>query len=247
MGRRKKSKSRTLAVVIQDRSGSMSNRIDATISGYNEYVDTLRQDPDSEVLLTLVQFDEHVKTVYTSIPLDEVPKLDRKSYALGGMTALLDAVGETVRAVERTAKPNDRVLVTIMTDGGENSSKKYTRGAIMDLFRKKREHEWEFVFLGAGEESWNAGLSLGFERSHTLFYGNDAHAHEGAFESLGALGSSYSRGVGVAQNASFLATKCSTEAASGADRLWTPDAEDAETTTKAKAAKEGSKLEPSGA
>jgi uncharacterized protein YegL len=204
----------------------MKGRIAATISGFNEYVQTLRDDPErGEILLSLTQFDNRVNSVYTGVPLAEVPELDTTSYVIGGMTALYDAVGRTVRKVEKIAKSGDKVLVIVMTDGGENSSKEYTQQAILDMFRQKREQGWEFVFLGAGEESWSAGMSLGFDHAHTVFYGNSEHAHERTYASLGALTSDLSRSVPVAASVSFQNTKAGMEDESGASKLWSPENE----------------------
>lgn len=59
MARRKNkgAQPRTLVALVQDKSGSMASRREATVEGYNEYVSTLRKDAEGEVLMTLVQFD----------------------------------------------------------------------------------------------------------------------------------------------------------------------------------------------
>lgn len=221
MGRRKRKPGRTLAVVIQDRSSSMGSRVGATISGYNEYVQTLRDDPErGEILLSLTQFDTRVSSVYSGLPLSEVPTLDKNSYRVSGCTALYDAVGRTVRKVEKLAKSGDKVLVIIMTDGGENSSREFTQEAIMDMFSKKREQGWEFVFLGAGEGSWDAGMRLGFDHAHTVLYSEAPGAHQDTYRSLGGLTSGYSSGLRVAANTAFQGTKEGLEEASGASELW---------------------------
>lgn len=200
MGRRKKvARSRTRVYVVQDKSGSMGVRRAETISGFNEYVDELRNNAEGEVLLSLVQFDTAIDTPYTSKPLAEVPTMTEVDFIPGGMTALRDGVGRAIADASRQVQPDDKVLVIIMTDGGENSSREYTHEAILDQIKAHREKGWEFVFLGAGEEAWNAGKMLGIADSHVINYGTaDAHDHSQVYAAAATTTSNVTRGGGAA-------------------------------------------------
>ena len=198
MARRKKSPQtqRTLVVVVQDKSGSMGMRREATISGFNEYIDTLRKDNTDEALVTLTQFDTRITSPYTAKPLADVPELTPETYVPGGMTALYDAVGRSIVSTEQAARKDDKILFVIMTDGAENSSYEHTHDAILKLLEDKRSAGWEFIFLGAGEEAWNAGASLGFADAAMVNYsGIDAHDHSTAFALAASTTNSYRRGV----------------------------------------------------
>ena len=184
MGRRKSgAKTRTTVVVVQDKSGSMNSRRAATISGFNEYIQDLREGED-DVRVTLTQFDTQVRNVFTAAPVEEILELGNRDYIPGGMTALYDAVGAAVRHTERAVGRNDRVLVVIMTDGGENSSRRLRHRDILDLIEDKRADGWEFIFLGAGEESWATGNSLGFTYDNSIFYAEDAVSHSTGYGEL---------------------------------------------------------------
>lgn len=196
MGRRRKKvvPTRTTVVVVQDKSGSMSSRRAATISGFNEYLGKLQQEAEdgAQVQMTLTQFDTYVKNVFTSRPLEDIRELRDRDYIPGGMTALYDAVGRAVRATELSVRKDDRVLVIIMTDGDENSSTEYQYKTILDLLSRKRAEGWEFIFLGAGEEAWNTGQLLGFTQVNSVNYGTSEAATmdsfgEVAFASMNVL------------------------------------------------------------
>lgn len=231
MGRRTKkaANSRTHTLVIQDRSGSMASRSPATISGYNEFIEGLQANAEGEVLVTLIQFDTEVNTVYAEKPLPEVPKLDSKTYTIGGATALRDAVGKGINIVEKRVRKGDRVNVTIMTDGQENSSREYTHEQILAHMDAKRKANWEFNFLGAGKESWATGQSLGIGNDNSIYYGGDAHSHQVAFAAAAASNVATTRGLSGSYTASAPLAKSSLEDTSGANETrnsgsgWVPD------------------------
>lgn len=184
MGRRRKRTPKTRVFVVQDKSGSMDARRDATIDGFNEYLTEVSADAEGDVTLSLVQFNTRVNNRFTDLDIDDVEDLTREDFVPGGLTALYDAVGRAIRDAEKVVRRNDNVIVVVMTDGGENASREYTQSAILKLIEEKREDDWDFVFLGAGEESWAAGQALGFQHSQTLYYGQAAHTHNAAYSAL---------------------------------------------------------------
>lgn len=206
MGRRRKPRNRTRVFVVQDKSGSMGSLIDETISGFNEYVDALDADAEGEVFLSLFQFDTGVKNVFVNKPLEDVPDLDKNTFVPGGMTALRDGVGRAISAAESSAGVDDKVLVVIMTDGGENSSREYSHDTILKQIESKRKAGWEFIFLGAGEEAWNAAQQVfgnTIPSSHTINYGvMDSHDHSAVYASLSSATVGMTRGGGAAFNSS---------------------------------------------
>lgn len=200
MGRRKKAaRSRTRVYVVQDKSGSMGNRREATVSGFNEYVDELRKDTEGKVLLSVIQFDTVIETLYTAMPLADVPIMTMEDFVPRGMTALYDGVGRAITDASREVKSGDKVLVVIMTDGGENSSREYSHTTILAQIGDMRAKGWEFVFLGAGEEAWNAGRKLGIADSHVINYGvMDSADHSAVYGALANTTRSVTRGGGAA-------------------------------------------------
>lgn len=187
MGKRKKTRDRTRVFVVQDRSGSMIARKDETISGFNEYLGTIKKDQGDEVFLSLIQFDTDVSEMIVNQPVAEVKDLTSSDYIPGGMTALLDGVGTAIRIAEKASGDNDKVLIVIMTDGYENSSKEYSKDQISTTIKAKRDDGWEFVFLGAGEASWSANEAYfggAIPPSNSILYGTAAHTHSVAYSTL---------------------------------------------------------------
>lgn len=201
MGRRRKARGRTRVFVVQDKSGSMDMRRSATISGFNEYVDELDKNAEGSIELSLIQFDTRVYDKYINRPLDSVDDLTPEDFVPSGMTALYDGVGRAIRTADASIGANDKVLVVIMTDGGENSSTQYSQQAILDLIGRRRAKGWEFVFLGAGEEAWNAGVNLGFTgqfANNAINYSAlDAHDHQHVFAAAAVSTANYTRGGGA--------------------------------------------------
>ena len=158
-------------VVIIDESGSMSAVADKTIRGFNEFLETHQELP-GEALLTLVKFDTKYEIVHNGVNVKDVPKLNNTTYQPSGMTALLDAVGRAIDEVGKRydkMKKKDRpaqVIFMIMTDGEENSSKEYKIEQIKEKTKKRQdEDKWEFVFMGADQDAWSAGGSMGFAQN----------------------------------------------------------------------------------
>lgn len=215
MSRRKKKtpeSSRTHTLIIQDRSGSMSSRTEATISGYNEFIDELKRTAEGEVLVTLVQFDSKVNTRYAELALSDVPVLDTSTYQIGGTTSLFDAVAKGIQTVAPKVRKGDRVNVTIMTDGGENSSVEFTtKESIQDFMEKKRKEDWTFNFLGAGEASWSGARDLGITYDNQILYGGAAHDHKAAFAAVAASNTATTRGLASSYTASSLDLKVQLE------------------------------------
>ena len=198
MGRRSKARNRTRVFVVQDKSGSMNDRRAETISGFNEYVDTLDEQAEGEVLLSLIQFDTTVHNVFVNKSIEDVEDLSPSDFVPGGMTALRDGVGRAISLAEKSVGEKDKVLVVIMTDGGENSSREYTHEAILKQIEGKRKDGWEFVFMGAGEEAWNAGrLVFGgaIPDAHVLNYSAiDHHDHQRGYSMIAASTVNLTRG-----------------------------------------------------
>lgn len=184
----------TRALIIQDKSGSMGNRVTETIEGYNEYIKGLKEDDSDELILTLVQFDHEYVVVEESTPIAKVEDLNTVRYSVRGSTALLDAVGKGLTDLRSEMNEGDRALVVIMTDGGENSSNIYSKAAINKLIDKcEKDGNYTFLFLGAGRDSWHGAELMGLSREKAVFYSGTPQAQSAAFKSMSASTSGYRR------------------------------------------------------
>jgi hypothetical protein len=175
--------------VVQDKSISMSGREQATITGFNEYVQTLRKgakEDEVEYRLTLTQFDTEYTVLYEDTPLAKVKDLTDKDYRPGGSTALFDAIGRTITAIENQMGPDDDALILVMTDGQENSSREITTREQLQRIIKKKEatDRWTFVYMGADQDAFAAGTNLGFRGGNTFSHSNDHGGITSTYSSL---------------------------------------------------------------
>jgi hypothetical protein len=152
----------------------MMSKVDAVISGLNEYVNTLKNESKDEVLFCLTKFNTQAEVVYAVEPLEKVAEFNSSHYTPNGMTALLDAVGFTIKAVDDVAEDGDDVLFAIMTDGEENSSREFNTNSVGDLIKSRTKDGWEFVFMGADQNAWTTAANWGISRGNTIQFTNDS-------------------------------------------------------------------------
>jgi len=171
-------KNGTLITMIIDESGSMHSAWNATIAGFNEFVQGQRsaEAAAGAGYLSLIKFDApEIKTVYVNRPLNEVPELNKSTYTPRGGTNLLDAIGQAINSVNAELvklKKKDRpgVIITIMTDGAENSSRSFTRDQIKDMVKAAEAADWTFTFLGANIDSFAVGSTFGMNLQNSVNY-----------------------------------------------------------------------------
>jgi len=158
---------KVLVAFIQDRSGSMATVWDETLSGFKVYVDGLKADQkkDNEVeyLFSLTTFDTQIETPYIGRLLDDVDGNELKKHGPRGGTALYDAVGKTLQAIDDDKKITfDKAIVVIVTDGEENSSCEWSKEALHAAIDERiKRGNWTFTYLGTQPETWDAATSLG--------------------------------------------------------------------------------------
>jgi len=141
--------------LVLDRSGSMSSSKVEAEYGLRTFLDRQRE-VEGECYVSLTQFDTDIDLVFRDVPIANVGTI---TIDPRGMTALLDAVGKTISAA---ADYDDlRTYLVVVTDGMENSSKEWTRGALRDLIGRKRAAGWEIVFIGADERALDDVRAMG--------------------------------------------------------------------------------------
>ena len=137
----KKEKTKVYNVIIMDRSGSMWDIQRPAIQGYNEVLGGVKADAKTyaetqEHFITLVLFDSTaVEDVYWNANPEIAQILTPETYVPGASTPLYDAMGRTLTRLQKELKDdkNHSVVVTIITDGYENSSHEYSLSAIKAL------------------------------------------------------------------------------------------------------------------
>jgi Mg-chelatase subunit ChlD len=156
---------------VLDETGSMSSVHEQTVSGFNEYIQTLKDaDNADDVRFTLLRFNsESMHEQYKGVKLSKIEGLS--DYRPRAVTPLYDAIGRTIKSLEKTLNGKKRnALVVIQTDGQENDSKEYDREQIFKMIKEKTDKGWTFVFLGADQDAYEAGSRIGVLVSNTLSY-----------------------------------------------------------------------------
>lgn len=168
----------TEIALILDQSGSMESIKAGTLEGVNSFLLQQRtENDDHPVRLSLTLFSTGLELRHQSAPVTEIPDLNDATYDPAGGTALLDAIGTTVDGLgKRLAElPEDQrpgsVIVAIMTDGEENSSRRYTWHRISDMIRHQTEvYKWEFLFLGANQDAIATAARMNIVRENSATY-----------------------------------------------------------------------------
>lgn len=196
---------KTEIICIVDRSGSMSSMRNDAIGGYNTFIKD-QQNVPGEARVTFTQFDDRYDIVYNAKPLADVPQLDDNTFVPRGSTALLDAIGRTLNEQgKRIAdeKWADKVIVVIITDGGENASREYTREQVNEMTKHAQEKaEWSFIYLGANQDAIQVATNLGINtRSMNNLVNNFAATGEGMRATYASTSASVAnlRGGGTAR------------------------------------------------
>lgn len=177
-------KQRNGLVFILDRSGSMKDILGQTITNYNAHLEEMRKVDGLE--WTLVQFDTiGTDTVHARIAVKDVPELTKETFQPRAGTPLIDAACITIdRAIDKYAQ-TDRVIITILTDGQENSSREYTMADLHDRIKTITGWGWQVVFLGANIDAYADAGKAGIAVTNTVSYNaKDPQMAMNAFKSL---------------------------------------------------------------
>ena len=151
----------------------MSAIADDTVGGFAAFVRD-QQSVAGRCRLSLAQFDDSYERVYAAVDIQDVPPLDLQPR---GSTALHDAmirlIGEA--GAELAALPEDQrpgtVLVAVLTDGHENSSREATGAMVKELVeRQQSQWGWQFTYLGANQDAVLTADGLGIRAEDALTY-----------------------------------------------------------------------------
>jgi len=167
-------------VFILDRSGSMSGLESDTIGGYNSMFKKQKEKP-GDVKVTTVLFDDQYEILHNRLDMEAINSITDKEYYVRGTTALLDAMGKTIKKMvsfqKRTAekKQSKQVLFVIITDGMENASREYSYDQVKEMVDyQKEKYGWEFIFLGANIDAYETANRFGIHRDRAVNYHADA-------------------------------------------------------------------------
>lgn len=193
-------KQKTIYHLIVDKSGSMGDCIEQTISGFNEQVAKIQQlqneFPEQDLSIGLTTFNHEVFHHFFQSTPATVRPLNTGTYVPNGSTALLDAVGTAINTIERTIEYypkelNTTVVVVILTDGHENASQMFKLADIKkEISRLEETGKWTFSFIGATLDAVEIAESMAIKRQNSMvFQKNNMKA--GLFDKLSSSMGSY--------------------------------------------------------
>lgn len=180
----------TELVFILDRSVSMSGLEGDTIGGFNALIEKQKK-VDGKCYVTTVLFDNQSETIHDRAELSEIKPMTDKDYAVRGCTALLDALGDTIRhiaQIHKYARPEDvpeHTTFVIMTDGMENASRRFDSDTVKRMIgHEKEKYGWEFLFLAANIDAVETASRMGIGADRAVDYRADGIGTTLAFSAV---------------------------------------------------------------
>jgi len=148
-------------LIILDESGSMSSIERQAITSMNETIQSIKtaqeKYPEKKQYITIISFSgagmEGVKVIRDRVAAVDVREITSEDYEPNSCTPLYDAMGFGITSLDKAVTKDDAVLVTIITDGMENTSQVYSARAIAELVKGQRAKGWTFAYIGANQDS----------------------------------------------------------------------------------------------
>ena len=178
--------------ISRDHSASMSGIVKAAMNDYNSLIGDIKAAAAAENIDTIVStvlngIGPGNGKVRRDVVNSSVHRLEplRTYPANGNSTPLWDSVGELIEIFESVPNYHDldvSFMVMVVTDGGENSSTKWSTSKLAEKIRElQKSDRWTFVFrvprgqrqslirnLGVYDDNvieWDAGSSKDLERT----------------------------------------------------------------------------------
>lgn len=178
-------------VFLLDTSGSMFQSIQDLIGGFNSMITEQKQER-GECKVSVVTFNNDSRVVIRREDLQKVCLLAPHSLQAEGMTALYDAIGQSIDYMDNLHKQlgnkaPDNTMFVIMTDGQENASRKYSQRLVKYMIDDmQKNHGWKFIFTGANIDTEQVAEDLAIAPSMSASFHQDSAGFDAAFNSFGA-------------------------------------------------------------
>ena len=182
-------------VIVLDQSGSMDSIKEATIDGFNEFLQEQDME-DGDTYVTLVQFNHEIDVVYEDRPVEDAAELTDENFDPAGRTAYYDALAQAIHE-----GPDDETLFFVITDGMENASTDTSQEDIQELVQEAKSEGHEILLMdGSGRNEELTADELGIDTGKTL--SNDA-SKGGTTRSAYTSSSNVSKSLRSGEDASY--------------------------------------------
>jgi len=197
----------THIAVVLDRSGSMQSTYKDTVGGFEKFLEDQKKE-DGKATISIYQFDTEYDAICEMQDVQDCVGI-KDAYIPRGGTALHDAICRTINNTDEAVDNMDdddvpqKIICVIITDGGENASRRFGHNDVNDMISARRDENWEFVFIGANQDSFSVGGGMGIRAGNTLDY-------EATSVGTQALYHSMSRSISSARGKTYAAFKSDT-------------------------------------
>lgn len=172
----------TACVFIVDNSGSMWSIKDDMEGAIKSLLESQQKLPGT-LTVDLTNFSTTSRDQFVLAAAEDV----NIQISPSGGTALYDAVGKKVASfgtllaeLPEDERP-EQVIVAIVTDGYENSSREYTSSAVEKVVtHQTNKYGWNFVYLGANQDAVLTARTMGIAAGSALTYNTENVAVAGA-------------------------------------------------------------------
>jgi hypothetical protein len=171
-------KTRVYNLVILDESGSMKAIRQDAITCFNNLITAIGEEAAGNPLLEqyILFYTFNSEGIREQIPLVRVgadtPRLEPGNYRPQALTPLYDAIGKATGRLRVLLDENDdyAVLVTILTDGAENSSTIYNGETVSSIVRQLNRQNWVFTYIGTNHDVNAQASRIGITNARTFQY-----------------------------------------------------------------------------
>jgi len=223
-------KLKTFVALIIDESGSMSSIKKETINNFNEQLQVLKQESNSpdaiakklliggqeyegvETFVSVVKFNQNTNIIINLDDVNNISEIADSDYSPDGGTALYDAIGDTIerfQSIPEMADPGSSALLVILTDGEENSSKRFSHKKVKSLIDDLNvNNKWTFTFMGT-ENALEQAIDIGIAAGNTVVFNNTVKGMSTATSTMSAGLRSYynARRIGETSTDSFYSSE----------------------------------------
>jgi hypothetical protein len=107
------------------------------------------------------------------------------------MGRAINDLEESITKLKAKDRPS-KVILAIVTDGQENSSREFSKGQVEKMIKEKTEAQaWQFVFLSADLAAIGDATDVGIHPDGVLLFAKSAKGNAAAWSSLSEQTSNY--------------------------------------------------------
>src|SRR5690606_12504063 len=178
---------------VIDCSASMKGpKLLSAITGINNGVNEMKREFKVRYKHILCDFSGNKNINFS--PLRDILDVPTISFEARDMTALNDAVIQTINTLKSFRKNSEKVLVNIYTDGMENNS--YSgKDKVRELINQVSQDGFTITFIGTETDTQNAIVDFNIHESNTVTYNGTADGLSMAMQSVNSARSAYANKV----------------------------------------------------